>query len=72
MVKKNDETRAILEPLLSRTEAARILGVKPQTLALWHSTGRYGIPVVMVGRLPKYKPSVLVAWIEQHSTFPAS
>jgi len=28
-------------PLLSRNEAADYLGAQPQTLAVWHSTGRY-------------------------------
>ncbi len=50
--------------LLTRGEAADFLSVKEQTLALWHSTGRYSIPVVKVGRSVRYRISDLVAWIE--------
>ena len=49
-------TATIRRPaLLSRDEAAEYLGVKPQTLALWHSTGRYPLPVVKIGRRAKYR-----------------
>jgi excisionase family DNA binding protein len=41
--------------LLTRVEAAEYLSVKPQTLALWHSTGRYALPVVKVGRAVRYR-----------------
>jgi predicted site-specific integrase-resolvase len=30
-----------MEKLLSRKEAAELLGVSPATLAVWQSTGRY-------------------------------
>lgn len=49
--------------LLSRAEAAAYLDIKPQTLALWHSTGRYSLPVVKVGRSCKYRVSDLEAFI---------
>lgn len=41
--------------LPSRKEAARYLGVEVHTLAVWHSTRRYKIPVVKIGRLVKYR-----------------
>jgi excisionase family DNA binding protein len=50
--------------LLTRDEAADFLGVSSTTLALWKSTKRYGLPVVMVGRLPKYRYSDLLEFIE--------
>jgi excisionase family DNA binding protein len=40
---------------LTRDEAAAYLGIKPQTLAVWASTGRYGLPFVKVGRSVRYK-----------------
>ena len=49
--------------LLSRAEAAAYLGVKPQTLAVWASARRYGLPMVKVGRLAKYRRSDLDAFI---------
>ena len=45
--------------LLSRREAAELLGVKPQTLAAWHITGRYGLPLVKVGRSVRYRSMVV-------------
>lgn len=49
--------------LLSRKEAAHYLGVAEATLASWKSQGRYGLPVVMVGRLPRYRRDDLDAWL---------
>jgi excisionase family DNA binding protein len=52
------------ERLISREEAAAILGVKPQTLAAWHSSRRYALPVVKVGRSVRYRPSDVQRFIE--------
>ena len=48
-----------ITPLLTRREAADFLGVKPQTLGLWHSTGRHRLPVVKVGNRCHYRLSEL-------------
>ena len=37
------------DKLLSRREAAEMLGVKETTLASWHTTSRYPLTVVKVG-----------------------
>ena len=52
--------------LLSREQAAAYLGVSPSTLAVWKSTGRYGLPVCKVGRLVKYRRSDLDAFIQRN------
>jgi excisionase family DNA binding protein len=49
--------------LLTRKEAAEYLGVKPQTLAVWHCAGRYKLPVVKVGRAVRYRLADLEAWL---------
>lgn len=49
--------------LLTRNEAAELLGVRPQTLAVWHITGKYGLPVVKVGRSVRYRLADLEKWI---------
>ncbi len=49
--------------LLSTEEAAEYIGVQPQTLALWRSTGRYKIPYLKIGRLVKYRQSDLDTWL---------
>ncbi|WP_284186793.1 helix-turn-helix domain-containing protein [Zoogloea oryzae] len=41
--------------LLTRLEAAQLLRIQPQTLAVWASTKRYPLPVVKVGRLVRYR-----------------
>jgi excisionase family DNA binding protein len=43
--------------------AAAHLGVKPHTLEVWRSSGRYAVPFVRVGRLIKYRRSDLDAWL---------
>ena len=53
--------------LLSRKEAAEYLGVKPQTLAAWHITGKYGLPVVKVGRSVRYRIADLERWLESRT-----
>ena len=48
---------------LSPDEAAAYLGIKPQTLAVWRSAGRYDLPFVRVGRSIRYRVSDLEAWL---------
>lgn len=52
------------EKLLSADEAAAILGVAEQTLRGWRFENRPDQPAyVRVGRLVRYRPSVLQEWI---------
>ena len=53
--------------LLSRKEAAEFLGVKEMTLAIWHSTKRYNIPAVKVGRLVRYRFGDLLDFVERRT-----
>jgi len=54
-------------PLLTRRQAADFLGVKPQTLAVWHSVGRYDLPTVKVGRSARYRIADLETFCEQRT-----
>ncbi len=56
------------EPLITRREAAAIIGVAEQTLALWQSTGRYSLPCIKVGRLVRYRRADLERWLESRTT----
>ena len=58
-------TKKDWDPLLSRRDAARLLGVKVETLEVWASTGRYNLPFVKVGRLVKYRFSDLQAFVQE-------
>jgi len=50
-------------PLLTRGQAAAYLGLSPQTLSNWASTGRGGIPYVRVSaRAVRYRQSDLDEW----------
>ena len=62
-----DEIRNNNDRLLTRKEAAQYLGVKEITLACWKSTKRYPIPVVMVGRLPRYRFGDLLEFVEKRT-----
>lgn len=49
--------------LLSRKEAAEYLGVHPQTLAKWASTGAYQLKYLKIGGRAFYRKSDLEAWL---------
>ena len=53
--------------LLSRREAAQLLGVSESTLAIWKCTKRYELPCVKVGYLAKYRYGDLMTFIEQRT-----
>jgi hypothetical protein len=48
-------------------QAADTLGVKPTTLAVWRSTGRYNLPYLKVGRLVKYRLSDLAEFLARRT-----
>jgi len=54
--------------LLSPSEAAEVLGVKEQTLAIWRCTGRYDLPFIRAGRKIKYRLADLEHWLERRTT----
>lgn len=49
--------------LLTRQQAAEYIGVKPQTLAVWHTTHRYGLPLIKVGAKVRYRKGDLDKWL---------
>ena len=51
--------------LLDNKAAAAYLSLRPGTLSVWRSTGRYNIPYVKVGRLVRYRRADLDAWLEK-------
>lgn len=52
------------DKLLTRPEAAKYLGIKPQTLSVWACTKRYPLPFVKVGRSVRYRVSDLEKFIQ--------
>jgi hypothetical protein len=55
------------DPLFSRKEAAAYLGLAERTLAIWAVTGRYGLQMVKIGRLAKYRKSTLDRFINERT-----
>lgn len=49
--------------LLTPRQAADILGVRTQTLALWRVTGKHGLPFIKVGASVRYRQSDLENWL---------
>jgi predicted site-specific integrase-resolvase len=47
--------------------AADILGVSRGTLAVWRSTGRYGLAFCKIGRRVKYRVADLLDFIDRHT-----
>jgi excisionase family DNA binding protein len=56
-----------ISDLLTRNQAAEYLGVSPNTLAVWASTGRYPLPFVRVGRSVRYRRSDLEKFLESRT-----
>lgn len=57
--------------LLDTRQAAARLGIQPNTLEMWRSAGRYGLPYLKVGRVVRYRARDLDAWLDErvrHST----
>ena len=52
------------ERLLTRKQAAEILGVAVGTLANWQSTGYKKLPHLKIGHHVRYRLSDLEAWLD--------
>jgi len=50
-------------PLLSTTDAAPQIGIKPTTLEIWRVQGK-GPRYLKIGRLVRYRLSDLTAWLD--------
>ena len=51
-----------MSELLTAEETGRLLGVKPQSLAIWRM-GKQNLPFVKVGRLVRYRRSDIEAFL---------
>lgn len=53
--------------LLTRDEAAKYLGVQPQTLRIWGCLKRYNLKYIKVGALVKYRKGDLDEFLSQRT-----
>ena len=51
------------DALLDDAQAAAALSVKPGTLAVWRTTGRYNLRYLKIGRLVRYRAGDLADWL---------
>jgi len=58
---------SIFPDRLTIKETANILGVTPETLAVWRCAKRYSLPYVKIGRLVYYKGSDIKKFIEDRT-----
>ncbi len=58
---------SLVRTLLTPQEAALYLGISINTLSVWRSTGRYGLPFIKIGGRVKYRESDLAAFIEKRT-----
>jgi len=49
-------------------QAAKVLDNKPNTLAVWRSTGRYSLPYIKVGRSVRYRISDLAEFLARRTS----
>ncbi|MDO8844117.1 helix-turn-helix domain-containing protein [Methylicorpusculum sp.] len=54
------------DPLLTRREAAKYLGIAEKTLATWASTGRQNLSMIRMGSCVRYRKSDLDQFITQN------
>ena len=56
--------------MLTEGQTAAILGLHPQTLAVWRCTKRYALPYVKVGHLVRYLREDLESWLRSRKVEP--
>ena len=60
----NESTKSFAHELLDTQPAAARLGIKPHTLEVWRTSGRYSLPFIRVGRRVKYRLADLERFLE--------
>jgi len=56
-----------IDTIIDTNGASKLLNIPAATLIKWRSTGQNNIPYIKIGRQVKYRTSVLLAYIEQHT-----
>jgi excisionase family DNA binding protein len=54
---------------LTTRDAAKVLGVSPNTLKFWRHRRSDGPPFVKLGRAVRYSRAALTAWVARHPSF---
>ncbi len=56
-----------MQDFLNAAQVAVMLGVTPQTLAVWRITGQYGLPFIKVGGRVRYSRAAIERWLAQRT-----
>lgn len=64
---KNLVKNSYKDRFLTRAEAAKFLGVQPQTLSVWASTKRYKLKYIKIGSRVFYSKAHLDEFIEMNT-----
>ena len=67
-IMKTDEIKSQPPVLLTRRQAAALLGCDYGTLATWKYTKRYDLPCIKVGKSAMYKYSDVIEFLERNTT----
>lgn len=59
---------AVLEPLLSIVEVAKLLGVSKRLIERDRAAGKFPRQDLTIGKLPRWKPETIRAWIESRAS----
>lgn len=57
-----------METLLSAAQVAMLLGISPQTLAVWRMTGKYGLSYLKIGGRVRYSKDEVERWLKQRTS----
>ena len=60
----------IHDPLLTESQAAEMLGIKPQSLAVWRCHKRYQLAFIRVGRCIRYRQSACERFLDERTVRP--
>ena len=58
------------EQLLTTEQVAKLIGVRPQTLAVWRSTKKFGLPYIKIGHAVRYHETAVRRWLQDRTVKP--
>ena len=62
----------LIEKTLTREAVSAALGVTLETLRKWRAEGKFPPPDIRIGRIPRWHPSTIDAWVQAGGLLPFS
>jgi len=60
-------TQSKMNKLIPAIDTANILGITPETLSVWRSSGRYNLPFVKIGSRVMYRQEDIQSFIDNRT-----